>query len=261
MDHYQYRAIASNSSGTATSGPGVLYVNTGLPNTPVFVNPPTGVCFGNTQRYYITGGLAGDTIAWSVDGYSIYNDVTFNDTSKLLNIFSFASTSTVYVYAYNGCPGRSQTTLQVNINPLPNTLPATGGGTTCVNMDAEQSYSNTFSDGTCTPVCSILSIRHSPVTSPVQACVTVDPSVQSYNGVPYVPRHYNIEPQNNASTAGAALTLYFTQNDFDASPSQPSPAGPRTRAICSNGPPARNKTRHGSIYKEAQAPHSPTSHG
>jgi len=229
MDHYQYRAIASNSSGTATSGPGVLYVNTGLPNTPVFVNPPTGVCFGNTQRYYITGGLAGDTIAWSVDGYSIYNDVTFNDTSKLLNIFSFASTSTVYVYAYNGCPGRSQTTLQVNINPLPNTLPATGGGTTCVNMDAEQSYSNTFSDGTCTPVCSILSIRHSPVTSPVQACVTVDPSVQSYNGVPYVPRHYNIEPQNNASTAGAG------HHPRTGEPAQPDSSGRGYSAYHRNG--------------------------
>lgn len=68
MTHYQYRAIVSNSSGTATSNPGVLYVHTGAPNTPVFDNPPTDVCLGNTQEYHLTGGFEEDSIAcrWMV---------------------------------------------------------------------------------------------------------------------------------------------------------------------------------------------------
>jgi len=45
---------------------------------------------------------------------------------------------------------------------------------------------------------------------------TVDPSIQSYNGHPYLTRHYDITPAINASTAQATVTLYFSQADFDA---------------------------------------------
>jgi len=55
-----------------------------------------------------------------------------------------------------------------------------------------------------------------PVTGNIQSCVTVDATVQSYNGIPYVPRHYSLEPSTNASTSTATITLYFTQSDFDS---------------------------------------------
>jgi hypothetical protein len=46
--------------------------------------------------------------------------------------------------------------------------------------------------------------------------VFIDPTVQTHNGDAYVQRHYEIEPATNANTATAAVTLYFTQADFDA---------------------------------------------
>ena len=49
----------------------------------------------------------------------------------------------------------------------------------------------------------------------ITSCVTIDSSVQLYNGVPYVQRHYNIDPQMYGSGATATVTLYFTQQDFD----------------------------------------------
>lgn len=56
-------------------------------------------------------------------------------------------------------------------------------------------------------------------TSPVQGNITssfsLDSTVQSYNGSPYVQRHYDIEPAKNPSTATARVTLYFQQHDFD----------------------------------------------
>jgi Leucine-rich repeat (LRR) protein len=45
---------------------------------------------------------------------------------------------------------------------------------------------------------------------------TVDTSIQTFDGAPYVQRHYDISPASNASTAQATITLYFTQADFDA---------------------------------------------
>jgi Leucine-rich repeat (LRR) protein len=49
----------------------------------------------------------------------------------------------------------------------------------------------------------------------VTAMVTIDPSPQTYNGLPYVTRHYDITPATNPTTSQATITLYFTQQDFD----------------------------------------------
>lgn len=46
--------------------------------------------------------------------------------------------------------------------------------------------------------------------------VTVDGSVGTFHGQPYVQRHYDIEPAANATTATADVTLYFTQAEFSA---------------------------------------------
>jgi len=49
----------------------------------------------------------------------------------------------------------------------------------------------------------------------VTAGVTIDNSIQTYNGAPYVSRHYDITPAVNPTTAEATVTLYYTQADFD----------------------------------------------
>lgn len=46
--------------------------------------------------------------------------------------------------------------------------------------------------------------------------VNFDASVNTYNGQPYVQRHYDITPAANAATAQAMVTLYFLQSEFDA---------------------------------------------
>lgn len=46
--------------------------------------------------------------------------------------------------------------------------------------------------------------------------VTIDGSLQTYDGIPYVQRHYDITPAANASTSEATIKLYFLQSDFDA---------------------------------------------
>ena len=54
-----------------------------------------------------------------------------------------------------------------------------------------------------------------PVQGDINNRMTVDPTVQTYNGIPYVQRHYDIEPVNDPATSTATVTLYFTQQDFD----------------------------------------------
>lgn len=55
----------------------------------------------------------------------------------------------------------------------------------------------------------------SPVTGDVNFKVTLDPAVNSYNGQPYVQRHYDITPTISPATSQARVKLYFTQTDFD----------------------------------------------
>lgn len=38
----------------------------------------------------------------------------------------------------------------------------------------------------------------------------------TYNGLPYVARHYEVAPAANASTATATVVLYFLQSEFTA---------------------------------------------
>ncbi|HEX6426472.1 MAG TPA: FG-GAP-like repeat-containing protein [Niastella sp.] len=54
-----------------------------------------------------------------------------------------------------------------------------------------------------------------PVNGQVIKNIIIDPTVQTYNGQPYVQRHYEIEPANDPATATALVTLYFTQQEFD----------------------------------------------
>ncbi|WP_276481256.1 FG-GAP-like repeat-containing protein [Paraflavitalea pollutisoli] len=54
-----------------------------------------------------------------------------------------------------------------------------------------------------------------PVSGAIMNFVTIDPVVQTHLGQAYVQRHYDITPVNNAATATATITLYFTQQDFD----------------------------------------------
>ena len=50
----------------------------------------------------------------------------------------------------------------------------------------------------------------------VDVLETIDPAVSAFNGQPYVQRHYDITPVSNAAAAQATVTLYFSQQDFDA---------------------------------------------
>lgn len=70
-------------------------------------------------------------------------------------------------------------------------------------------YRNQVAEPTVSPIGS------SPVNGNIVTKLAVDGSVQLYNNTPYVQRHYDILPDNNAASATATVTLYFTQQEFN----------------------------------------------
>ncbi len=55
----------------------------------------------------------------------------------------------------------------------------------------------------------------SPAEGITEVKIWIESTVPTYLGVPFVARHYQITPTENAGTATAAVTLYFTQQEFD----------------------------------------------
>lgn len=86
--------------------------------------------------------------------------------------------------------------------------------------------SSTFAEN-CNVLASLQSMGDSPVTGEVTAKVWIENSQPAH----YVRRHYEITPADEAATATGKVTLYFTQEDFNAfnlvNPTTPLPANLR----------------------------------
>jgi hypothetical protein len=224
MNGYEFRCILSNASGSDTSNVSVLYGSTTAPSSiPAFVNPTTAVCEGSTQAYQCTDVDQSDTVWWtlpSVFPYPISPNNVLDDSIVLVNFSNLTGSRSLYLsYVSNACgsfyPGPPVFTT-VTVDALQSTPAGTaGGGPVCATFSVYPNASTTYSDGTCSPIAAVTPSGSSPVSGTINSCVTVDASVPTYNGVPYVPRYYNLEPATNPSTSTATVTLYFTQADFD----------------------------------------------
>jgi hypothetical protein len=71
-------------------------------------------------------------------------------------------------------------------------------------------------NNSCLLIATIRASGTKPVSGYLEGKVWIDGSIQVYNELPYVQRHYEITPVVNSDQATAKITLYFTQNEFDS---------------------------------------------
>lgn len=83
------------------------------------------------------------------------------------------------------------------------------------NLDQGQATNFLNPEG-CRILASLTSTGASPVTGTVSARVWVESTVPHFGTDPFVARHYEITPADNALTATGRLTLYFSQTEFNA---------------------------------------------
>jgi hypothetical protein len=133
---------------------------------------------------------------------------------------TFINTTYYYHCVFTNSQGTttsSPVTLTVNSSLPTNTSASTI--TICNNNNFPgTTYPNQYSDhSTCSPIDSITSSPGNQfyIYPEITTCVSIDPSVQTYNGVPYVQRRYNIDVPSFASGYSATITLYYLQQDFD----------------------------------------------
>jgi len=93
------------------------------------------------------------------------------------------------------------------------TLAGVAATAVCANKTVSP-LGTTFVTANCELIANVLPSGGSAVNGKVNVCVTLDATLQYFNGEPYVQRHHDIEPVNTPATATATITLYYTDAEF-----------------------------------------------
>ncbi|WP_149243254.1 choice-of-anchor Q domain-containing protein [Dyadobacter sp. 32] len=128
---------------------------------------------------------------------------------------------------------------------------ATNGDVTTVQITTGQNYLIQVAGDVCRSVAGIGSKGSSSLSGSVNITTWVDNAVQTHNGTPYVPRHYDISPATGAATATARVTLYFTQGEFTL----------YNKALVSNGLPTAPDDLTGRASLRVYQHHGPPKEG
>ncbi|SEJ82759.1 Por secretion system C-terminal sorting domain-containing protein [Dyadobacter sp. SG02] len=98
----------------------------------------------------------------------------------------------------------------------------TGGPLLAMSQDAaftdiSSGQTSSFMGGAgCRTIATVASQGANPIAGTVNARTWVESGVPSFHGDPFVARHYEITPAQNAASATGRITLYFSQGEFIA---------------------------------------------
>jgi hypothetical protein len=139
------------------------------------------------------------------------NSLYSGTTSKTLNIVNNGTLGGQYfrLVATNYCGATASTGALNAITPI--TIPPASTSSTLVNPN-NYGYMN----NNCEIIARVIPSGSSPVTGYVTCKVWVENPIPTYAGQPFVARHYEIMPANNAAAATGKVTLYFNNAEFAA---------------------------------------------
>ncbi len=206
-------AITASNSETITVYPWMS------PKVTLDADPGVLMCSGAPVTFHATVDSAGTAADISYQWYLDGNPVGTNSPSyqgSLLNsgdMIYYIMTSTAPCLTSSTDTSKTDTVSWFNSGYL-----AGISGTSEQNTINISGQNNPIRVGyvDCDLISTIIPSGASPVSGNAGFRVTLDPAVNSYNGMPYVQRHYDIEPQNNAGTATATIELYAYENEFIA---------------------------------------------
>ncbi|MBN9386112.1 MAG: T9SS type A sorting domain-containing protein [Chitinophagaceae bacterium] len=218
----RFRCIAVNAEGSSIpSTIAIVKIAQPHPNFTIWGQIP--VCRSGTAYFNPGLNLYIDSVTWTYTGSGItihYDHTNNNSPGDSVITIDFSDTATMGILSAvdsNACGVYGPATLAITISPeLKTVAGAAGYGPVCGDNFSNRDDPNSYTiRSTCAPLIHITASGPHPLHGYVTSCVTVDSTVQSYGGIPYVQRHYNIEPNEDPSASTATLTLYYTQSDFD----------------------------------------------
>ncbi len=173
----------------------------------------------NTTNWVPTGFTNGYRFTPDVITFSWSPPTGLNTTSGAAVVASPLTTTVYTINATNTVSGATgSTTATITVDPASFTLagtPVAGGAAVCLNNSVSATGTD-YRNNNCNLIASILPSGASPVSNVVNTCVRVDTGATKKGTANlYAARNYDIEPQVNAATATATITLYFLQSEMD----------------------------------------------
>jgi alpha-tubulin suppressor-like RCC1 family protein len=184
-----------------------------MPTLSISVSPGDTICPGLADTFTATSTWAGTPLYyWYKNGQPVattlgnkYVDSTLVD----------GDTITCLVGATGICAQPSMVLSNAIVLSIPLTgLAGTVGNTETKNVFVNGPVDVRYSD--CDLMATLIPWGDSPLYGSTDVKVTIDNSLQSYNGQSYLERHFDIEPALIPATATATVRLYAYQSEFDA---------------------------------------------
>lgn len=166
------------------------------------------VCTGSTL---VLSATASPFAAYSWSGPAAYVSSLQSPVISGVSI-ARAGTYTVTITV----PGTScsySPNITVAVNASSGALAGTAGAGPSTQTLAAGDY---YNDASCNLISRLQSTGGNPVSGNVTSKVWKETTVPTHGGSPYVARHYEITPAENATTATGTVTLYFLQSEFNA---------------------------------------------
>jgi hypothetical protein len=214
---YRVRVVSTNTVFTGSNNGTNLTLNPQVtPSVSISPSPNDTFCNGISVSFNASSTNGGPipTYQWYKNG----NPVGTNSAVYIDNTLNAGDVITLTMTSNATCA----LPISVNSNSImvwPNTpsnhLAGYVGGTETYTPNITATTDVRYSND-CDLMLTINPNGASPVSGSTNVKVTIDNTVNNYNGQPYVQRHFDIEPATNASTATGTITLYAYQSEFDS---------------------------------------------
>ncbi|QRR00559.1 T9SS type A sorting domain-containing protein [Dyadobacter sandarakinus] len=196
-----------------------------LPNGDYLVASPSW----NGRRGAITWGSAAEGVSGMINSCNSVMGANVDDSYNPVTAYS-----STYDYLIVGRPFDNKIVI---FKPTRVTLPE-GYSEVTVQVNGESS-TQFVNANDCEVISSLRVSGEHAAAGNIRAKVWKETDVPAWEGRPFVGRHYEITPDNNAGTATGTVTLYFSQEDFNAFNAHPAstlklPGSPDDLAARSN---------------------------
>jgi hypothetical protein len=188
------------------------------PKVTLDADPSVLMCSGAPVSFHATvdsaGPAGGLSYQWMLNGNPVGTNIP-DYTGNMLN-----SGDMIYYIMSSNAPcltsstdtSKTDTISWFNSGYLAGSVGTTESNT--INIIGQNNIRVGYVD--CDLISTVTANGANPVSGNALFKVTLDPQVNNYNGMPYVQRHYDIEPQNNAGSATATIELYAYEDEFIA---------------------------------------------